>query len=264
MALPSGAGILQIGYADRRVRRSRVFHDFASLGVPDAELTMPYSLWAFDSPDGVVLVDTGFDVAGAYWAGDADWRTVPEALDAVGIDPADVAAVLLSHLHFDHAGSLDLFRGAHILLSRREHEHWTGRTAEELRAGFVEPAHLEALGRADRDGRLVLIDGRFRATARATMIPAPGHTPGQMAVVVDAPGGRRILASDSVHLFEQLEHGWRFFAHDDAAQSDRSIGLLRRISAATGAPIVPGHDIRVREQYPALPGAAEGFATILA
>lgn len=264
VAFPAGASVIQVTYADRSVRRSRVFHDFAALGVPDADLVMPYSLWAFEGPDGVVLVDTGFDVSGAYWARDAVWRPVAVVLDAVGIEPAEVSDVLLTHLHFDHAGSLGLFPAARVFLSGREYRHWAGSTAEERRAGFVDPEHLEQVERARREDRLILLEGSARPVPCATMIPVPGHTPGQMAVAVRTPAGGRILASDAVHFFEQVEHGWRFFAHTDADASDRSIRFLRRISAATGAPIVPGHDRRVRDWYPALPGRAAEFATMLA
>lgn len=264
MALPAGASIIQVTYADRTVRRSHVFHDFPSLGIPDVDLLMPYSLWAIDTPDGIVVVDTGFHVPDAYWAADSVWRTVPAALDAVGIAPADVVGVLLTHLHFDHAGNVGLFPNATVFLAAREYRHWTSRSPEEQRAGFVDPAHLEAIERVDRDGRLVVVDGRFAVSPCAIMIPAAGHTPGQMAVLAATASGARLLASDAVHLFEQVEHGWRFFAHTDAAASDRSVALLRRISSATGAPIIPGHDRRVRDWYPALPGPAEAFATILA
>jgi glyoxylase-like metal-dependent hydrolase (beta-lactamase superfamily II) len=264
MALPAGASIIQVTYADRTVRRSHVFHDFAALGIPDGDIQMPYSLWAIDTPDGVLIVDTGFHVPDAYWAGDSIWRGVPEALDAVGIDPDAVIGVVLTHLHFDHAGHVGLFPNARIFVAGRELRHWRSRSAEEQRAGFIDPAHLIAIERAERDGRLVVVEGRFAASPCAIMIPAPGHTPGQMAVLASGPTGARLLASDAVHLFEQIEHGWRFFAYTDAAASDRSIGLLRRISTATGAPIIPGHDRRVRDWYPALPGPAEAFATILA
>jgi len=264
MSLPSGASIIQLTYADRRVAKSHVFHDFAALGIPDSQISMPYSVWVIDSVDGLVLVDTGFDVTDAYWAGDADWRTIPAALDAAGIDSREITRVVLTHLHFDHAGNISLFPEARIFLSRHEFEHWIGLPVDDQRAGFVDPAHLDAIMQAQRDGRVVLTEGRTQVAAGVTMIPAPGHTPGQSAVLVETLGGPRILASDAVHLFEQLDPGWRFFAFDDTEQYDRSIADLDRLSREVGAPIIPGHDSRVRDRYPALPGAAAEFATMIA
>ena len=123
MALPAGASIIQLTYADRTVRRSHVFHDFASLGIPDGDISMPYSLWAIDTPDGFVMVDTGFDVPDAYWAGDSVWRSVPEALDAAGIAPELVSGVILTHLHFDHAGNVGLFPNARVFVAGPELRH---------------------------------------------------------------------------------------------------------------------------------------------
>ena len=264
MALPSGASIIQVTYADRRVLRSHVFHDFASLGLPDAHIRMPYSLWIVDTADGPLVVDTGFHVPDAYWAGDAVWRTVPEALDAVGVDPRAVERLVLSHLHFDHAGNVDLFPNARVHVARQELDHAMRLGPDELRRAFVDPAHLDAVRRADAEGRLVTVGDGAEPAPGVTLIAAPGHTPGQLAVLAETRGGRRLLASDAAHFFEQLELGWRFFAHTDAEASDRTVAALRARSEQAGAPIIPGHDPRVRERYPALPGAAARFATVLA
>ena len=262
MALADGARILQLTYADRRVAKSHVFHDFASLGVEDAQIQMPYSLWVVDARDGAIVIDTGFHVPDSYWVADAEWRTVPSMLREAGIHPLRVAAVVLTHYHFDHAGHVDLFPNAMVFASRREHEHWMPQPAADLRAKFVWPEHMESIARAETEGRLALLDGSSEISPGVTVIPAPGHTPGQVAVTVATPNGGRILASDAVHFSEQIDLGWQFFARSDAEQSDRSIAALRSLSERSGWPIIPGHDARVRERYPALAG--RDFATVLA
>jgi len=259
--------LIQVTYAVRRVRTSHVWHDFASLGIPDEVIPMPYSLWVVETAEGPVLIDTGFHTPDAYWVADADWRPVPEALAGVGVEAAAVRAVVLTHYHFDHAGHVALFPNATIVASRAEHEHWVGvaeTSQEALRAAFVWPEHLAAIREAERDGRLVLVDGASDAPIEGLrLISAPGHTPGQLAVLVETPSGPRLLASDSAHFFEQIERGWHFFAHADAQQGDRSIERLRAIAAEARADLVPGHDVRVRERYPVLPGAAASYATRL-
>lgn len=263
MVSPAGYRVLQVTYAVRRVRTTHVWADFASLGIPDEEIRMPYSLWVVLTDEGPVVVDTGFSVPDAYWVGDAQWRPVPDALAAVGIRPAEVARVILTHLHFDHAGHIDLFPRARIAVSRTEFEHATTRTPDELRAGFIDPRHLAAVRAVEADGRLDLLDGEADAGAAITVIPAPGHTPGQVGVLVRSAAGAVLLASDAAHFFEQVDRGWRFFAHSDAQQSDRSIRMLAARARAAGAPFIPGHDIRVAERYPALSGPAAEFATVL-
>ncbi|HWL02806.1 MAG TPA: N-acyl homoserine lactonase family protein [Microbacteriaceae bacterium] len=259
--------LIQVTYADRRVRTSHVWHDFASLGIPDEVIRMPYSLWVLQTPDGPVLIDTGFHTPDSYWVDDADWRPVPEALAAVGVVPAEVRAVLLTHYHFDHVGHVGLFPNATVIASRVEHEHWVAvarESEESLRTAFVWPQHLAAIREAERDGRLLLVDGDSDSPIDGIrLILSPGHTPGQLAVLVESPSGPRLLASDAAHFFEQIELGWHFFAHADAQQGDRSIERLRRIAAEAGAELIPGHDARVRERYPALPGPASDYATLL-
>ncbi|HWL02081.1 MAG TPA: N-acyl homoserine lactonase family protein [Microbacteriaceae bacterium] len=258
--------LIQLTYAIRRVRTSHVWHDFERLEIGDEIIPMPYSLWVLDTPRGPVLIDSGFHTPDSYWVADADWRPVPEALASIGVDPRAVRALVLTHYHFDHAGHVGLFPNATVIASRVEHEHWLGVADESeaaLRAAFVWPEHLAAIVAAERDDRLLLVDGESDAPIEGLrLIAAPGHTPGQLAVLVATPSGPRLLASDAAHFFEQLERGWRFFAHSDAAAGDRSIARLQRIAADTGAEIVPGHDARVSERYPAVPGSG-GWASAL-
>jgi glyoxylase-like metal-dependent hydrolase (beta-lactamase superfamily II) len=255
--------VLQVTYAVRRVRTSHVWADFAELGIADEVLSMPYSFWVVRTDDGPVLIDTGFAVPEAYWVDDADWRAVPDALAAVGIRPEEVSRVILTHLHFDHAGSVDLFPSARIAVSRPEYEYWGSRSPEELQAGFIDPRHLAAVRAAEAEGRLDVWDGVAEPAPGITMIPAPGHTPGQVAVLVTTAAGAVLIASDAAHFFEQVERGWRFFAHSDAEESDRSIRMLQQRALDAGAPFIPGHDIRVSERYPPLAGPAAEFATVL-
>jgi len=252
-----GVRLWQGVYADRSETKSHAFHDFASLGIADERFSMHYSFWAAFHEQGVFLVDTGFFVPDMYWAPQPQWRPVPAVLAAMGIDPEQVAGVILTHYHFDHAGHVELFPRATLFAQRREHEHWASAVEQELRSGFVEPRHLAAIQAADAEGRLVLVDGTAEVVPGITMVLAPGHTPGQSAVLVRTASGPRLLASDAIHLYEQLDLGWRFFAHTDAEQSDRTIASLRELSEREGAPLVPGHDSRVMQRLPARTGPTD-------
>jgi len=255
--------LLQVTYAVRRVALSHAFADFAALGVPDERVEMDYSYWVVESPDGPVVIDSGFPVPEAYWAGDAEWRDVPATLSAIGVRPEDVAMLILTHYHFDHAGHVGLFPRATVVSSEREHAAWAGASAEELSGSFVEPAHLAAIERARAEGRLRLVpDEPTEVAAGVVTHPAPGHTPGQLAVLVRTASGPRLLASDALHFAAQLERGWRFFAQRDADAAARSLRALERLRDRTGAILVPGHEPRVRRQFPADP-RAPGYVAVL-
>jgi glyoxylase-like metal-dependent hydrolase (beta-lactamase superfamily II) len=224
---------------------------------------MHYSYWVIRSAEGPVVIDTGFAVDEAYWAGDAVHRPVPETLDAIGLDPRDVRHLVLTHYHFDHAGHVDLFPNAIVHSSAAEHAAWSRASTDELAEGFVDPRHVAQIARVEREGRLRLLpDAPTPIAGGACTVPAPGHTPGQLAVVVQTPSGTRILAADAVHFAEQLEERWDFFAHGDPAEARRSVRMLTGLRDRTGGLLIPGHEPAVREEFPADP-RAPGFVSVL-
>lgn len=259
-----GWEVLQAKYAERMTRKSRVFHEYEQHGLPDAEVLMDYNFWIARRGDEIVLIDTGYDPAEGEWLGEASTTPVPEALAVLGIDPADVGAVVLSHYHFDHVGSLGLFPNAVVYAGAAEHEYWFRVLRERgLEGEFVNPDHLAVIEQVEREGRLRLVDAPTEVADGITVHVVSGHCPGQLLAVVDGQERRLVLASDVAHYYEQVEHGWIFFVFSDIEEMRESFATLRRLAEREGAVVVPGHDPRVRERYPALAGPAGAFANRL-
>jgi phospholipid transport system substrate-binding protein len=85
----------------------------AILGGPEGEAPRP------------IVIDTG--MTGAWSpSGNSypDHETPAQVLAKVGLDPAAIETVLLTHLHFDHIGNLDAFPAATFYVQRREYENW--------------------------------------------------------------------------------------------------------------------------------------------
>jgi hypothetical protein len=98
--------------------------------VEDAHDAMPmdYFVWLLRGPGGrEVLVDTGFDAATAAKRGRRILRPVEECLRAVGTEPGAIRDVVVTHLHYDHAGNLGLFPNATFHIQDREVAFATGR-----------------------------------------------------------------------------------------------------------------------------------------
>jgi glyoxylase-like metal-dependent hydrolase (beta-lactamase superfamily II) len=98
--------------------------------VTDAHDAMPldYFVWLLRGPDGrEILVDTGFDPETAARRNRPIMRTVADCLRSVGTSPEAIRDVVISHLHYDHAGNLGMFPNATFHIQDREVAFATGR-----------------------------------------------------------------------------------------------------------------------------------------
>jgi glyoxylase-like metal-dependent hydrolase (beta-lactamase superfamily II) len=116
-----------------------------------------------------------------------------EALRAVGEDPASIDYVVVTHLHYDHAGGMvdvdgrPVFPNARYVVQRDEAEAAHG---DELRVqGIMEVEQLDAVRAA---GQLAEVNGEVEVMPGVRVLPTGGHTRGSQAVLigVDRPGGR--------------------------------------------------------------------------
>lgn len=175
---------------------------------------------------------------------------IEEALDAVGIDVRDIAAVAVSHLHVDHAGGLKLFAGkVPVHAQRAELDYGMGRSAEAeqhaiYRIDYDDPSH---------DWRLA--DGDADIAPGVGAVLTAGHTPGHQSFVVDLDpsvgGGGLVLACDAADLTENIEEEVAVGGRIDAGP-EVSVAAIRRLKALArdrGYRLVPGHDPQV---WPAL------------
>jgi glyoxylase-like metal-dependent hydrolase (beta-lactamase superfamily II) len=115
-----------------------------------------------------------------------------EALVAVGEDPASIDFVIVSHLHYDHAGGLvdangrTFFRNARYVVQREEAEAARG---DELRLqGIMETDQLELVRAA---GQLAEVHGEVEIVPGVTVMRTGGHTRGSQAVILGIAASRR-------------------------------------------------------------------------
>ena len=145
-----------------------------------------------ETPAGRVLVETGIgeridDKGRAMRGYEGPW--IVAALRAAGFDPASVEVVVMSHLHFDHAGGLlaadgsRAFPRARIVAQRAEWEIALG-TNPRLVASYVQP-ELELVRDWGAEG---LVEGERELLPGVTVVPTGGHSAGHQAIVVRAPG----------------------------------------------------------------------------
>lgn len=257
--------VWSVKYGERVVRKSDVFHDYASYGLPDGDLDMDYNFWVVRDGETVMLVDTGYDIPKRDWLGEISVTPTPRGLEILGIDPAEVSMVVTSHYHYDHIGYLGLFTNAKVVSGRAEHDYWFAKeAADELDGEFSTPDDLAAVHRAEEAGRLILVDEPTEVYPGITVYPVGGHCPGELLTRIDTASGGIILTVDAAHFYEQIEHEWPFFAFTDLDEMKAGLSFINELAKQTGATVVPGHDGRTRDRFPAAPGAAGEIATVLA
>jgi glyoxylase-like metal-dependent hydrolase (beta-lactamase superfamily II) len=239
-------------YAIRYARHDRKAAENFLGGDPhDVPMPLDYFVWAIVGAKEIFVVDTGFGAAEAQARGRELIRSPADGLAALGIDPKAVKDVILTHLHYDHAGNLDLFPNAAFHVQDREMQYVTGRSMrhDTLRASFAE-ADVVGMVRRLFAGRVVFHDGAEEIAPGVSLHFIGGHTMGLQSVRVATRRGNVVLASDAAHLYAHLEQRRAFPVVYSVADMLAGHDTLRRL-ADSPAHIVPGHDPLVMRRYPA-------------
>jgi glyoxylase-like metal-dependent hydrolase (beta-lactamase superfamily II) len=257
--------VLAVRYATREGRRRDAFYQYGGYGEPDGALSMDYFFWVLRSGDRTIVVDTGFDVEVGARMGRTVLCAPEEALARLGIDPAAVAQVVLTHLHYDHTGNVGLFPAAELVVAERELSFWTGPIARrEHFAHHVRPDDVARVADAHTRERVTLVDREHEVAAGVRVLRVGGHSPGQLVVVVATEEGDAVLASDSLHYYEELEHDRPFAVFSDLADVYRAFDTLRELTAGDDELLVAGHDPLVTTRFAAAEGDAAGVVLRIA
>jgi len=156
----------------------------------------PVHAWVIRHPNGPILVDAGVGFNDP-WIDEhfAPRRTaLGDALSAIELSAADIVAVIVSHLHFDHCGQLDALT-APVFVQAREYE-----ASQE--AGYTVPQWATIT-----EERLRLIDGDREIADGIRLLYTPGHTPGHQSVVVETASGREVIAAQTAFRAGELRAG---------------------------------------------------------
>jgi glyoxylase-like metal-dependent hydrolase (beta-lactamase superfamily II) len=229
------------------------------LGGDDHASPMPldYYVWVIKTGAQSIVVDTGFDAAAALNRGRTLIRPVAEGLAAIDVDPAGVSDVVITHMHYDHAGNEDLFPRARFHVQDAEMAYCTGRamTHQHLAAPFDADNVVQMVRRVFA-ARVAFHAGDSLLHPGVTLHHLPGHTPGLQAVRVETARGPVVLASDAIHFWANLERETPFPIVADVLQYLESLRALRRLAPSIDH-IIPGHDPEVLARFPAEPGTKD-------
>jgi glyoxylase-like metal-dependent hydrolase (beta-lactamase superfamily II) len=213
----------------------------------ERQVRFPVPAYLVEVGEERILVDTGLNPDAA-----ADAARHYEGAESIGFFTLEqerpvaeqvaldsLTKVVLTHLHFDHAGGSSLLpRSLPVYVQRREWE--AGADPDAVARNFFLPRDYEGL--ADQ---VVLVDGDhdLLGDGSVELLLTPGHTRGHQSVRV----GNTIIGADVVHFATGLDD-LRFppFGDDRAAQ--RASALRLRAWRDRGLTVLPGHDPSLREE----------------
>jgi glyoxylase-like metal-dependent hydrolase (beta-lactamase superfamily II) len=171
---------------------------------------------------GLILIETGSgnkedrkfqDIYGIENEGENGRTMLEDGLRVAGYSPDDIAIVIDTHLHFDHAGGNTYrdergdvrlsFPRARYVVQGGEY-HYATHTNERTAASYFAPNFVPVF----EAGRFDLVDGEREIVPGITVLPTPGHTPFHQSLLLESGGARAIVLGDLVPTVAHLPLAW--------------------------------------------------------
>ncbi|PWJ21094.1 N-acyl homoserine lactonase family protein [Jannaschia seohaensis] len=240
--------VFALRYGDRTARvrgDSFLFDDDHAARHP-----IDYFIWLLRRGEETILVDTGYDAEEGARRSRPIQRDPREALAPFGLAAEAVDRVIVTHLHYDHAGGLHLFPNATLHIQAAEMAYATGPCMchDALRMPFTGDHICEAVRRL-YSGRVVFHQGDGQVAEGVTVHRIGGHSKGLQAVRVRTEVGWLCLASDAAHFYENYRAAKPFPIVVDVEEMLEGFATIQALASAPGL-VVPGHDPLVRTLFP--------------
>ena len=212
-------------------------------------------IWVLKGADGrLAIVDSGFHREQYFRQFTVkDYVSPSDAIAPLGLKPGDVTDIFLSHMHWDHAGGIDLFPSARVWLQKEEYDYYTGEAWQSARThGGVDADDELEIVKRNTLGKVLFIRGDDETSLSGIGFGVGGkHTFQSQFVTVTTRTNTVVLASDNMYLYENMD------AHKAIAQTLDAVSNLRtqdRMRSLSSVPrlVVPGHDPAVFDRFPTI------------
>jgi len=222
--------------------------------VPGPQVRIPVYSVLVEHDDGLFLFDTGIDldhmnrVLPFELPEQTEEQTIPAQLGRCGFGLGDVTAVVNSHLHIDHVGGNQLFKGTGVRHLIHEKELAQARNHEPF----------EFFGYSDKSwdyegAAIETFSGDTELAKGLWVYETPGHTVGHCSVLVD--GERPLLfAMDVAYTTAAMERGIQPGFHHTPVDGVRSIARAKQLAEERGAQMFLSHDMEAWNGYTHAPG----------
>jgi glyoxylase-like metal-dependent hydrolase (beta-lactamase superfamily II) len=220
---------------------------------PSRRMDIAMMIWVLKGIDGrVAIVDSGFHRE-QYFRQFAvkDYVKPSEAIASLGLKADDVTDVIVSHMHWDHAGGIDLFPRARVWIQKDEYDYYAGEAWQQRSThGGIDAEDVLELVRRNTAGLVSFVRGDDETTISGLTFNVGGkHTYASQFVTVQTPKSVVVIASDNMYLYENLDQRKPIAQTLDPAANLRAQDRMRSLATEPRL-LVPGHDPAVFERFP--------------
>ena len=216
-------------------------------------IRLPVMSFLIDTGDGYILYDTGSnpDAMNGYWQNtmqevsplfQTDDQILENQLAKCGVKPEEIKTVVLSHMHLDHAGNMQLFPHADVYVPEKDYKNGLAAVFmnpdREMHGGYIK-------GDMVRPAKyhLVSSDDDFELAPGVEVVNLPGHTEALLGLVVHLDSQTIVLPQDAIYTAEIYGppaklSGFMF----DSVSFQKSVEKVRRLVKKYDAKLIPAHD----------------------
>ncbi|MGH7043878.1 MAG: N-acyl homoserine lactonase family protein [Acetobacteraceae bacterium] len=215
---------------------------------------LDFFVFAISGGGRTIVMDTGFNSASAKRRARELLCTPAEALRNAGIEPGTVKDVVLTHMHWDHAGGMEYFPQATFHMQAAEMAYCTGPCMCQpfLRRPF-DVDDVQSAIRALYADRMRVHEGDAEIAPGVTLHLVGGHSGGIQSIRVPTERGWVVLAGDAAHLWGNIRKRMPFPVVVDVAAMLRGFATLERLADGPDH-IIPGHDPLILKRFPIFDG----------
>lgn len=224
-------------------------------GSADLKKALVGSCYLIRHGERMMIWDTGIDPA---TSGDPDGgflldRTLVDQLVQLGVTPADIEFVGISHYHYDHTGQAKDFPGATLLIGE---DDWNAITHDPP-LGNANPEHFPAWVAGQAKVEAFAGDKDVFGDGSVTILAMPGHTPGHHSLLIRLPGtGPVLLTGDLAHFTGNYEREGVPTFNTDRADTLASFDRFKKMAENLGAKVIIQHEPADVAKLPAFPDPA--------
>jgi glyoxylase-like metal-dependent hydrolase (beta-lactamase superfamily II) len=210
-------------------------------------------IWVLKGADGrTAIVDSGFHREQYFRQFTVkDYVSPADAIAPLGLKPSNVTDIFLSHMHWDHAGGIDLFPAARVWLQKDEFDYYTGEAWQSARThGGIDADDVLEIVKRNTLGRVSFVRGDDETSISGIGFGVGGrHTFASQFVTVTTRANTVVIASDNMYLYENMDTHTAIAQTLDAVSNLRAQDRMRSLASEPRL-VVPGHDPAVFDRFP--------------